>query len=147
MIKRRAERLSIKIVSPVLAVNITGYTQLLNVKCEFHLRVDAALDHEVARILEDQNRLLAGFLIAGVEGEQIGFDESVMYCGLVAVDEDDRVAPTQEDVRGIIVPPLLQDDADDVGETGLCGTQSEPSRRKQKETGAERTISEIEDHR
>lgn len=44
----------------------------LHVDGELHLRVDAALDDEVAGLLERQGRLLAGLLVAGkLEGNVV----------------------------------------------------------------------------
>jgi hypothetical protein len=62
--------------------------QLLDVDGELHLRVDAALYDEVARLLQGQRRLFARLLVAGVEREPIGFnEEGVVDRAVVTVDE------------------------------------------------------------
>lgn len=115
----------------------------MDVKGELHLRMDSTLDDEVTSLFENQGRLSARLLIAGIEGKAIGFDEGVMHGTLVTVDEGDRIAPVQIEVAGIIVPPLLQHDADDIGEVGSCGSQRETSRCEHEGPGEERSISEI----
>ena len=105
--------------------------------------MDPALYDEIASFLENQGRLPARLLIAGIEGKSIGFDEGVMHGVLVTVDEGDRIAPAQIEVAGIIVPPLLQHDADDIGEIGSCRTQREPSGCENEGPGEERATSEI----
>ena len=75
--------------------------RLPHVDGELHLRVNAALNDEVSGLFEDQGRLLAGLLIASVKCEPIGLDIGVMHGALVAVDEGDRIAATQEEVDEI----------------------------------------------
>ena len=76
-----------------LAASTLEEAQSLHMEGELHLRVDAALNDEVAHLFERQRGLLAGLLIAGVECEPVGLNEGMMHGVLVAVDERDRVAP------------------------------------------------------
>lgn len=98
---------------------------------------------EVAGLRQDQGRQSARSLITGVERKPIGLDKGVMHGVLVAVDEGDCITPTQIEISRIIVSPLLQHDADDVGQVGLSGLQREPSRREHEGPGEKGVTSDI----
>lgn len=110
---------------------------LLDVESEFHLRVDAALDNEIARLLKGQRGLFAGLLIASVEREPVSLDERVMDRVVVTVDQGDRIASVQEQVGRIVVPTLLQNDADGARETGLGRPQRNHPHDEREGTAAE----------
>lgn len=97
---------------------------LLNVDNELNIRVDAALDDEVAELLEREHGLLTGRLIAGIESEPFGFNEGMLDRAIIAVDEGDGVAPAQEQVGGSLGPALLQHGPDSAGQ--VCTSRSSP---------------------